>query len=108
MINGNALTNALLNFGNEGPFDHCVIDDFFIDEIALQLESEFPDFESEVWHQYNNAIEVKKACNNWFAFPSLTYRVFSYLNSLDFLEMLPTSGKLYCDMGLNGGGWHIH
>ena len=71
-----------------------------------------PDFDSDIWHEYGNAIEVKKFCNNWNAFPSLTYRAFSYLNSNDFVTFL---GKtlfendiLSSDFGLNGGGWHIH
>jgi hypothetical protein len=71
-----------------------------------------PDFDSDIWHEYGNAIEVKKICNNWNAFPSLTYRAFSYLNSNDFVTFL---GKtlfendiLSSDFGLNGGGWHIH
>ena len=112
LLNKKSFVSSLRSFGNEGPFDHCVIDDFFDREIALKLESEFPNFESEIWHQYDNAIEVKKVCNNWNVFPSLTYQAFSYLNSLEFLEQLlaglPISTRLYNDIGLNGGGWHIH
>lgn len=112
MINQKSLLNALSSYGNEGPFDHCVIDNFFHRKVALQLENEFPNFNSDKWHKYNNAIEVKKVCNNWNVFPKVTYQAFSYLNSTDFLNLLRSvifkNKKLYSDIGLNGGGWHIH
>lgn len=112
MINEKNLIKGLSSFGKNGPFDHCVIDNFFNKEIALELESEFPDFESDKWHKYNNAIEVKKVCNNWNVFPPMTYQVFSYLNSDIFLKTMRTvifkNKKLFSDVGLNGGGWHIH
>ena len=42
------------------PFPHLIVDNFFPTEIAKALENEFPSFESEIWHTYNNAIELKK------------------------------------------------
>jgi len=76
------------------------------------LEQEFPDFDDILWHEYRNAIEIKKVCNNWNVFPKLTYQVFSYLNSDAFVntlsEILFDEKILYSDIGLNGGGWHIH
>ena len=111
-INHKTIINSLSKFGKSGPYDHCVIDNFFNKKIAIQLEREFPDFHSNIWHQYNNPIEVKKVCNNWNVFPSLTYQVFDYLNSEAFLRTLRSvifkKKKLYSDVGLNGGGWHIH
>lgn len=102
----------MAQYGKEGPFDHVVIDDFFSLDVATQLESEFPNFDDDVWHTYNNAIEVKKVCNDWNFFPKLTYMVFNALNSVEFMSMLkPAIGDvhdLYADPGLNGGGWHIH
>lgn len=99
------------DFRQSQPFEHVVIDNFFEPELALQLEAEFPTFEDNVWHHYNNAIEVKKACNNWNVFPEITYRTFAWLNSDEFVQIL--SGRLgieglSADPGLNGGGWHIH
>ena len=94
------------------PFPHYVIDGFFHDAIAQQLESEFPDFASDVWHTYGNAIEVKKTCNNWNVFPEMTYQVLQYLNAPEFVDYLAKvlfdKTPLYPDIGLNGGGWHIH
>jgi Rps23 Pro-64 3,4-dihydroxylase Tpa1-like proline 4-hydroxylase len=112
MINEKTVLKALSTYGREGPFDHCVIDNFFKKKIAVQLESEFPDFDSDKWHEYNNAIEVKRVCNNWNVFPPTTYQVFNYLNSNEFLKILRSvifqNKELYPDVGLNGGGWHIH
>lgn len=112
MINKKSLLKALSFYGKDGPFDHCIIDNFFQRKIAIQLENEFPNFNSDKWHNYNNAIEVKRTCNNWNLFPPITYKVFNYLNSDDFLttlrEVIFKNKKLYADVGLNGGGWHIH
>ncbi|APZ42829.1 2OG-Fe(II) oxygenase [Acidihalobacter ferrooxydans] len=92
------------------PFDHIVVDNFFSDSHALQLEKEFPAFESDFWFVYNNKIENKKALNDWNRFPSWTYQTFAYLCSDDFVSFLSDAFgvKLYADPGLHGGGWHIH
>ena len=62
-INLKNLKKSLQEYSKEGPFDHCVIDDFFKREIALKLESEFPNYDSEIWQKYDNAIEIKKLKN---------------------------------------------
>ena len=85
-INDKGLIRQLKTYGSSGPFDHCIIDNFFKKNVAIQLEKEFPSFNSEIWHEYNNAIEIKKTCNNWNVFPPLTYSIFSYLNSREFLK----------------------
>lgn len=112
MINIDALKNAAVEWRDAKPFPHFHVDDFFETNIAKQLEAEMPDFDSEIWHEYGNAIEIKKVCNNWNAFPSMTYRTFSYLNSNDFVSLLGRTlfkgDILSSDCGLNGGGWHVH
>ena len=40
------------------PFHHIVIDDFFTQEIAEGLAKEFPTFDSDIWAEYNNPIEI--------------------------------------------------
>lgn len=74
-VDGTVLAEATANFRGQDPFDHCIVDNFFPSDVAADLEKEFPDFESDVWHQYQNPIEIKKTCNNWNVFPSLTYQV---------------------------------
>ena len=53
----------------------------------------------------------KKICNKWDKFPPLTYKTFFNLLSTDFTQRLSdlTNKKpLYPDIGLHGGGWHMH
>ena len=111
-INWNSVNAQIGNYGQNPPFDHVIIDDFFDLEFAKTLSLEFPDFEADIWHGYNNPIEIKKVCNNWNVFPPNTYRIFSYFNSPEWLsflgEKLLNGVQLYPDNGLNGGGWHIH
>lgn len=110
-VNMEALEAAVPHFAGAEPFDHVVIDDFFLPETAQALEAEFPSFESDIWHEYQNAIEVKKTCNDWNLFPPLTYQVFDYLNSNEFIGRLSDLigiSPLLPDPGLNGGGWHTH
>ena len=112
MINLESIKRASCNWTEQKPFPHFIVDNFFETDVAKDLEKEFPNFDDSVWHEYGNAIEVKKVCNNWNAFPPKTYEIFSYLNSPAFVDFLSAclfdKLKLYCDSGLNGGGWHIH
>ncbi len=102
--------SALNNFKNAIPFDHCVIDNFFLPGVAEDLEKEFPSFDSKDWYTYKNKIEDKKALNDWNKFPTLTSRVFQELMSPEFVTLLQeTVGcNIYIDPGLHGGGWHMH
>ncbi len=112
IINLTNLNKSLKNFLNSKPFDHCIIDNFFEHRVAKKLEGDFPNYNSKIWQGYDNPIEVKKICNNWNLFPKNTYQVISYLNSNEFIKILEAKifkkKKLYTDIGLNGGGWHIH
>jgi len=104
------LSQNLKNFKKGEPFHHCVIDNFFHKDIARKLSKEFPAYDSKEWYVYKNAIENKKASNNWNLFPEITYKVLTYLSSQEFASYLSESfnKKLYPDIGLHGGGWHIH
>ena len=111
-INFSDIEKAKESWNTAVPFSHCVIDNFLSKELALDLEKEFPSFDSDVWHSYKNAIEDKKVSNNWNYFPENTYSVVSALNSeyfTNFLSVNLLNGvQLFSDGGLNGGGWHIH
>ncbi len=110
-INLENFENSFRNFKNEKPFPFAIVDDFFKNDIAAQLENEIPEYDGSEWFSYENAIEIKKACNNWNYFPKLTYEVFTLLNSKTFTQMVASltgTDFLESDMGLNGGGWHIH
>ena len=96
------------------PFRHVVIDNFFQPHIAEQLSNEFPDYNDPTLGFYNNAIENKKVFNKWDKFPKLTYQAFTMLSRFDFLFNMrglvgnPNTAELWMDIGLNGGGWHMH
>jgi hypothetical protein len=102
---------AAKGFACAGPFNHAVIDGFFPLELARALEAEFPPYDDPLWHEYDNPIEIKKTCNSWLAFPTLTYQAFSFLNSPAVTGLFTRAlglPPLAADPGLNGGGWHAH
>jgi len=98
------------HWGSLEPFPHLVLDNFFDDELAHELAADFPDYDSPVWHTYDNAIEVKKTLNNWHHFSPALYKFFTDINSRECYRIFErlTNCKLYPDHGLHGGGLHIH
>lgn len=109
-INWDAVAEAARSFADAAPFPHLVVDDFFDAATAAGLAKEFPAFDAPVWHRYDNAVEIKRTCNSWLAFPPLTYQVFALLNAPGFVDRLAeqVGYPLQTDPGLNGGGWHLH
>jgi Rps23 Pro-64 3,4-dihydroxylase Tpa1-like proline 4-hydroxylase len=109
-VNETAIRNAAMALKGNVPFDHCIIDGFFKDSVAADIEGEFPSYNDPQWFVYNNKIENKKALNDWNRFPLTTYSVFQSLNSPEFVSFLSniTAMDLFPDSGLHGGGWHIH
>ncbi len=101
-------------YNNSLPFNHVIIDDFFLPHVAEQLANEFPDYDDPMLGYYNNAIENKKVFNRWDKFPKLTYQAFTMLGRPNFLFHIrglignPNTTELWMDYGLNGGGWHLH
>lgn len=98
------------SFKAAAPFNHVVIDNFFKESVAEALAAEMLR-SAPGWHQYENAIEIKKTCNNWNEFPKQTYQVFSLLVSdpfVAFLREVTGCRDLVADVGLHGGGWHRH
>lgn len=110
MINFKKIEAALQQFKKNQPFDHCIVDRFFDLKIAKLLEKDFPRYEDPSWFEYNNPLEHKKALNDWNKFPPLTYQAFMMLNSPQMIKLLKkyVGVNLFPDMGLHGGGWHIH
>lgn len=93
------------------PFYYQVIDNFFNQEQAKTISKEFPEYNSDIWYCYNNPLENKKTCNNWYQFGPETYKTLTMLNSKEFIKQLQKItgiSKLYPDIGLHGGGLHIH
>ena len=92
------------------PFDYHILDDFLDIKKAIKIEQEFPEYNSPSWFEYNNPLEVKRACNNWYYFGPETYQLFCYLNSPEFIQQIKDITQiktLYPDIGLHGGGLHM-
>jgi hypothetical protein len=88
------------------PFYYQIIDNFFNQEQAKTISKEFPEYNSDIWYCYNNPLENKKTCNNWYQFGPETYKTLTMLNSKEFIRQLQKiTGipKLYPDIGLHGG-----
>lgn len=111
-INLNKLEKAFRNYQYNYPFNYCICDNFLNIKFAKELIKEFPKYNKDnFWHEYNNAIEVKKTCNDWNKFEKNTYVFFTLLNSNEFITILKKNSgitSLYPDNGLNGGGLHTH
>ena len=93
------------------PFDHYIIDNFFLKEVADKICKDFPDTDDDGWFSYKNPLENKKTIQNWGKFPKNTYKAFQYFCSESFISIIKeiTGIKtLYPDYGLHGGGWHMH
>jgi Rps23 Pro-64 3,4-dihydroxylase Tpa1-like proline 4-hydroxylase len=98
-------------FNEAEPFNHVIIDNFFKENIAEAIEREFPEYNDNMWALYDNAIEHKKTMNHWDRFKPNQYRAFNFLNSTFFVESVEKLTGiigLHADIGLNGGGLHIH
>lgn len=110
MFNVGNIQSALRTFRGAAPFDHCIVEDFFEQDVAWKLSEEFPPYESNDWYFYSNSIEHKKALNSWEKFPKITYQAFTLLQSRQITQLLEDAlgEEIYVDHGLNGGGWHIH
>lgn len=98
------------NFKTAKPFPFLVMDDFLKDTLADTLASEIPDIDDKRLFVYDNPLEVKRALNDWNAYPTATYQFLQYLNSNPVIDTLSEMAgvQLYPDHGLHGGGWHIH
>jgi Rps23 Pro-64 3,4-dihydroxylase Tpa1-like proline 4-hydroxylase len=102
------------NFKNSTPFNHVVIDDFFLPEIAEEISNEFPDYNDDNLIRYENVLENKRTTNRWDVFGKRTYQAFALLGRPNFMFKMrelvgePNTSELKLDHGLHGGGYHMH
>ncbi len=92
------------------PFPHLIIDDFLPLDFANSLAHQFPKKDDDRLFEYNNPLEVKKALNDWNAYPPETYQFLQALNSKKVVDAFSSllGLSLHADHGLHGGGWHMH
>ena len=113
MINELNIETLSQEFLNAKPFHHVVIDNFWKPEIADRIVEDYQKImaEEKNFYVYDNPIEKKMVFNHWDKFPKTTYQAFSYLNSNEFVKSLESFTKIdniHTDIGLHGGGCHIH
>lgn len=110
MFNFNNLNILKKSWQSADPFPHVVIDNFLDENLAQLVADEFPNFNDDFWYDYENPLEIKKACSDWNKFPKNIYSVFFNLLSNDVVSKLSyiSDTKLYADYGLHGGGLHCH
>lgn len=98
------------DFKTAKPFNHIIIDNFFLQEVAEILTNEFPDYCADGIIKYENALENKHTLNQWDKFPTLTYKTFDFLGKklVEQFRIITDEENLNFDFGLHGGGWHMH
>jgi Rps23 Pro-64 3,4-dihydroxylase Tpa1-like proline 4-hydroxylase len=98
-------------FLNAKPFNHVIIDNFFTQEVALNIFKDMPGYDAEIDAKYDNAIEKKRTIQNWTKFSKNIYTAMTGLVNQEFtnhLRHLTGESDLIADFGLHGGGIHMH
>jgi Rps23 Pro-64 3,4-dihydroxylase Tpa1-like proline 4-hydroxylase len=93
------------------PFNHVVIDNFFVDSFARTIFNDMPGYEENNDAKYDNPIEKKRTIQNWTKFPKNIYKAATFLVNQEFtgyLRQLTWQNELMADFGLHGGGIHMH
>ena len=80
--------NIKQTFREAKPFNHVVIDDFFHEDIALDIANEFPDFHDKGLGEYDHTFGRKKVTNSWDRFGKYTYQAFSFRGREYFIDKI--------------------
>lgn len=97
------------SFNNGNPYRHVIIDDFFSNDFAEILFSNFPKLSKDN-HTYWNPIEKKQALNKFDNFPDFK-NLFEQFNCDAFIDKIKqVTGflDLEKDPYLHGSGVHLH
>jgi len=111
IINDQNWSGHTKSFIEAEPFNHIVIDNFFVDSFARNIFDDMPGYDDNADAKYDNPIEKKRTIQNWTKFPKNIYKAASYLVGEEFtrsLRQLTWQSELVADFGLHGGGIHMH
>ena len=111
IINEQDWNNLSQSFLESKPFNHIVIDNFFVDSFARNIFDDMPEYEENSDAKYDNPVEKKRTVQNWTKFPKNIYKAATYLVNQEFtgyLQQLTQQKDLMPDFGLHGGGIHMH
>ena len=114
----NSILNSLSKFTNKDwdkvPFGNLVIDDFLpiklVETLNESLKTNIIELR-DLWKEYDNPLEKKALLNDYSKFPKDVYSYFVALNSTAVTELISSItaiDKIIPDVGLHGGGVHIH
>ena len=102
------------NFINAKPFEHIIIPNFLNKEYAELLHSQFNTDnlnDPNIWHKYNNPIEVKYANDNIDKMEKDISELFYILSThqiTNLFSKLSNIDDLEFDPYLHGAGLHVH
>jgi hypothetical protein len=111
IINDLPLSELQSKFFAAEPFNHVIMDNFFREDVALNIFDDMPGYDDNTDAKYDNAIEKKRTIQNWTKFSKNIYKAMSYLVDSEFtqiLRLLTRHSGLVADYGLHGGGIHMH
>jgi hypothetical protein len=111
IINDLHLSELQSKFFSAEPFNHVIMDNFFREDVALNIFNDMPGYDDNTDAKYDNAIEKKRTIQNWTKFSKNIYKAMSYLVDSEFtqiLRLLTRHNGLVADYGLHGGGIHMH
>lgn len=94
-------------YRNASPYPHCVIDNFFPQEVAEELVKQFPGKNDIKWDAFDEANEVKLHTEDVTQFPPYIRQVLQECNSsvfVTFLENLTGIQGLIADPHFRGAG----
>ena len=97
------------------PWKHGYSENFLDQDIAIQMEKDFPDWDAKVWDEYGKVFKseygYKKELTNKESMPQ---SISSFINELESSEFISRVGdctgisNLFIDEGLYGGGLNIY
>jgi len=111
IINEKDWASLSQSFLKAKPFNHVVIDNFFVEDFACKIYDDMADHDENVDIEYNNPIEKKRTIQNWTKFKKNVYQALTYLVDQEFtnnLKIISHQKELMPDYGLHGGGIHMH
>lgn len=98
-------------FNTANPYPHVVIPNFFSEQVAERLFSEFPMPTSDCWFVYKNPLEDKLACNDFNKLPSIyktTFDILANNETVSLMSQITGISDLESDRELFSAGLHQH
>lgn len=110
-INNEKLINELsIKFNNGEPFEHIILPNFLNETIVNKISNEYP-IDLNIYHKYNNPLEIKYAYDDISNMSENLQNVFYALCSdklVNVLKKITRKEIIEYDPTCHGGGLHLH